>query len=150
MVYCLLPRKTRETCERVFTITKEKAEELGLDFSPECLMSDFELSIIRAVQLSFPTADAKGCYFHFFQSLIRKLQSLGLQAVYREDRELSSFVRRTAALAFVPARYVRFAWQAVKAEAPQLAGVAEFKCYFETEWLVDNSVSCRNVECVRQ
>ncbi len=54
---------------------------------------------------------------------------------------------------YVPVRYVCLTWQAVKAEAPQIAGVTDFKRYFETTWLagsyppslwnVHNSVSTR-------
>ena len=124
LAYCLLPDKSRDTYQRTFGLLKEKAEELSLDFSPVVVLSDFELAIIRAAELSFPTADIKGCYYRYCQCLNRKIQQIGFQVAYREDQNLNRFVRKTAALAFVlafvPRRYVRLAWQAVKAEAPQL------------------------------
>ena len=61
LVYCLLPNKTRETYERVFTVTKEKVEELLQTLEPTTLVSNFELSIIQAAKLSFPTTISKGC-----------------------------------------------------------------------------------------
>ena len=78
----------------------------------------------------------KGCYYHYCQCLNRKIQQIGLQVAYREDQNLNRFVRKTAALAFVPRRYVRLAWQAVKAEAPQLPRIQELTAYYETTWLV--------------
>ena len=45
-------------------------------------------------------------------------------------------MRKTAALAFVPRRYVQLAWQAVKAKAPQLPRIQEFMAYYEMTWLV--------------
>ncbi len=87
---------------------------------------------------AYPTAEIKGCYYHYCQCLNRKIQQIGLQAAYREDADLNRFVRRTAALAFVPPRYVRLAWQAVKLQAPTLPRVEEFVEYFEQTWLVGN------------
>ncbi len=43
-----------------------------------------------------------GCFFHFGQSIWRKLQELGLQNEYGENEELSTQARSFAALAFVP------------------------------------------------
>ena len=107
LVYCLLPSKSRETYGRVFTLLKTKSEELGIELKPKTMLSDFELSIIPAAQLAFPMAALRGCFFHFCQCLIRKVQCLGLQTNYRENPELKSFIRKTAALAFVPRQYVR-------------------------------------------
>ena len=33
---------------------------------PDMLMSDFELALIQATALNFPTASHKGCYYHFY------------------------------------------------------------------------------------
>ena len=105
LVYCLLPNKARDTYQRTLELLKKKAEELHLDLSPSVVLSDFELAIIQAAELSFPTADIKGCYYHYCQCLNRNVQNLGLQVAYREDHHLNSFIRKTAALAFVPWRY---------------------------------------------
>ncbi len=74
---------------------------------------------------------------HYCQCL-RKIQQIGLQVAYQEESSLNRFVSKTAALAFVPQRFVRIAWHAVKAEAPSLPRVQEFIAYFEETWLVGN------------
>ena len=90
---------------------EEKVEELHLDLRPSVVLSDFELSaIIRAPELSFPTTDIKRFYYHYGQCLNRKIQNLSFQVVYQDH--LNCFIRKTAALVFVPQRYVRLAWQA--------------------------------------
>ena len=58
----------------------------GIELKPKTILSDFELSIIQAAQLTFPMAALRGCYFHFCQCLIRKVQCLGLQTNKRENR----------------------------------------------------------------
>ena len=119
LVYCLLLSKSREIYGRVITLLKTKSEELGIELKPKTILSDFELSIIQVAQLAFPMAVLKGCYFHFCQCLIRKVQYLGLQRNYRENPKLKSFICKTTVLAFVPQQYICLAWQALKAEAPQ-------------------------------
>ena len=61
---------------------------------------------------------------------------MGLQVAYQENQQPNRFVRKTAALAFVPPRFVQLAWQ-VKFEAPELPRV-EFITYYEERWLVEN------------
>ena len=51
---------------------------------------------------------------------------------------LNRFVRKTAALVFVPRWFVRLVWQAVKHEAPSLPRVQEFITYHKETWLVGN------------
>ena len=101
-------------------------------------VTDFELATIQAIELAFPTTEVKGCFFHFAQALNRKISKLGLQAAYREDATFSRFVRQTVALAFVPLRFVRLAWQPIKMSAPNLPRVDKFISYFEAIWLVGN------------
>ena len=50
--------------------------------------------------------------------------------------KLSRFLRRTAALAFVPKRFVRLAWHGVKVSKPtHLPRIDEFVDYFESTWI---------------
>ena len=45
---------------------------------PRMVVCDFEIAIIKATQTELPTTRVKCCYFHYTQSLWRKVQSLGL------------------------------------------------------------------------
>ena len=54
----------------------------GHIFSPTMVISDFENSLLIAVQTELRNARVKGCYFHFCQSLWRKIQNLGLARHY--------------------------------------------------------------------
>ena len=77
--------------------SKKKSEDLA----PAEVLTDFELAIIQAVELTFPTTEVKGCFYHFAQALNRKIATLGLQCSYRQNPDVSKFVRKTVALAFV-------------------------------------------------
>ena len=136
LVYCLLPNKRQDTYERVFQILEEKVRlSLQHDLSPSSLLSDFEVAIIQAVHAVFPATSTKGCYF---QALHRKIQQLGLQVEYQQNNELRNFVRKVAALAFLPLRYVRLGWTGVKATVPALPRIDEFVDYIGSTWISGN------------
>ena len=92
LVYALLPNKSRATYVRAFELVKQKAHSLYVSHEPQIILSDFELAIKQAVELSFPTTDFRGCYYHFSQALMRKFQNIGLQVAYREDANVNRFL----------------------------------------------------------
>ena len=47
-------------------------------WSPEKVLTDFEMALINAFETKLPNIRTTGCYFHFCQSLWRKVQELGL------------------------------------------------------------------------
>ena len=61
-------------------------------------MSDFELPLVKSLELQFPSACIDGCYFHFTQCLWRKVQSLGLVEEYKEDGSISNLYKRVQPL----------------------------------------------------
>ena len=97
MVYCLLPGKSCAVYLRALEIIKQKSEDPGYTLAPAEVLIDFELTIIQAVELTFPTTEVKGCFFHFAQALNRKVATLGLQCAYRQNPDVSKFVRKTVA-----------------------------------------------------
>ena len=64
---------------------------------------DFEIAARNAITQHNPAVDITYCYFHFWQSLLRKLQSLWKKTRYGTvGAEYRKTVRMTAALAFLP------------------------------------------------
>ena len=132
LVYCLLPGKSHAVYLRALEIIKQKKSE---DLAPAEVLTDFELAIIQAVELTFPTTEVKGCFYHFAQALNKKIATLGLQCAYRQNPDVSKFVRKTVALAFVAQWFVCFAWHGIKMQVPKVEKMDEFVTYFEeTGW----------------
>ncbi len=102
---------------------KEEAMNHGLHISPEGIMTDFELALVQLLELEFPGAHIHGCYFHFAQSLWRKVQRLGLVEEYKEDAFVRRFVR------------VRVSWDGLKAEMPDDDKVKGYSEYFDQTWM---------------
>ena len=78
---------------------------------PCIIVCDFEIALWGAVQMEFPAAALSGCYFHWTQSLWRKVQDLGLAGQYRQNRQLRKLVRKAMALGFLPLALVRISFQ---------------------------------------
>ena len=51
---------------------------IKIDFDKIKIMTDFEISLRKAVRYSFPNSPLIGCYFHYLKSIIKKIKELGL------------------------------------------------------------------------
>ena len=51
---------------------------LPISWMPDRVVTDFEVAAMNAIRAELPAVRVNGCYFHFTQSLWRKIQELGL------------------------------------------------------------------------
>lgn len=112
-LYCLLPNKTGETYYRMISALKS----LLPTANPSKIIVDFEKAAMVAFERGFPGATITGCYFHLCQSVIRKVNEIGMKQDYQNNMELRTFIRCLAALAFVPTADVLEAYNSLVATA---------------------------------
>ena len=74
----------------------------NLQILPRRITVDFELGLLQAVELQFLTAKIQGCFYHYSQSIWRKVQKLGLQTTYQDDPTCKAFFSKMGALSFCP------------------------------------------------
>ena len=72
-VYGLLPNKEQATYTRFFEAIRNN---VGHNWYPVRMMSDFESSAIGAANYVFPNTIKSGCLFHFGEALYRRIQRL--------------------------------------------------------------------------
>lgn len=82
LVYALLPSKSQQHYERMLTLIKEAAERDATALNFPMALCDFEIAAINAIETVFPDVMVKGCYFHFTQSIIRKVKCYDFPYVY--------------------------------------------------------------------
>jgi hypothetical protein len=96
------------------------------------VLLDFERAAINAFSAAYPTAVVTGCYFHLCQSLIRKVNEVGLKVVYANDNAVREYIRCLPALAFVPVEDVIEAFEVLADTMPEAVDdVAEVTSFFE-------------------
>ena len=120
LVWSFLSDKSSYTYVTMFNVIKERCCSLGVAFSPSQILSDYESGFLKACQLVFPEAQKMGCYFHYTQSIYKRIQRLGLAYSYRFNEKLRLFVRRIFCLAYLPIGLVRINYTRLR-ESPKTA-----------------------------
>ncbi|RNA09464.1 hypothetical protein BpHYR1_042377, partial [Brachionus plicatilis] len=109
VIYAFLTRKT----QALYISFLRKIKEC-LEVFPKSINSDFELAFINACDKVFPGTPINGCYFHFKQSMWRKIQDVGLSEDYRADRKIRSTLLLLQCLAYLPEKDVVSAFDELK------------------------------------
>ena len=75
VVYAVMSRKTQALYTGVFA----KVQELVPEFTPTSAMADFEEAPAAAFQSVFGDVTISGCWFHFAQAVVKRVQKIGLK-----------------------------------------------------------------------
>lgn len=113
VIFALLPNKKKSTYIRLFNAILREIPE----WAPDTVNADFESAVMEAIKAVFPAAQFHGCFFHFSQSLWRKVQNLGLANDYSSSQEIRDCVRMCAALAFLKPTEVDQGWVIIHSDA---------------------------------
>lgn len=130
-LYCLLPNKTQETYQRLFT----EVGHLLPNAHPDIILTDFEMAAMTSFRNQFPAARLTGCYFHLAQSVIRKVGEIGMRPSYDSDDDIRGMVRCLPALAHVPVDEVVTCFQTLAAAMPTHENMDELLDYFERTYV---------------
>jgi hypothetical protein len=90
----------------LYTAAFEKIKGLVPDFNPTHGMADFEQAIKNSLEAVFDNIDVRGCHFHFGQSIIKKLKSVGLQSDYLNTPAIKKWGKKYVALCCLPATLI--------------------------------------------
>lgn len=85
----------------------------GLDsIKAECLVMDYEKTVLRAVLDNFRKSKIRGCAFHWSQAIYRKILKLGLENNYKDrNSDISEILWLVFHLHLVPRRQHRILLQ---------------------------------------
>jgi hypothetical protein len=130
-LYCLLKNKTRSTYDRLL------AEVLRLipSAAPAMILTDFEAAAMGAFRDKFTSSRVTGCYFHLAQSILRKVNDVGLKAEYETRDDIRIPVRCLAALSHIPADDIPEAFDLLAESMPQVDRMDEIITYFEHSYV---------------
>lgn len=130
-LYCLLRNKTKPTYEEMLRQIKLLIPRAD----PSVILVDFERAPMTAFRDAYPDARVTGCYFHLFQSVIRKVNELGMKTDYETDDHLRGCVRCLPALSHLPAEDVLDSFLLLCEEMPHHERMPELLSYFEHTYI---------------
>ena len=101
---CLMPDKTRDSYDRMFSLLYDYCSEHELDtqWIGSTFMTDFEVAMRSSIVMFFPAVNLMACFFHFCQRMVFYMKAAGLQTLNEKDHEFNSFMRRLNSLPLVP------------------------------------------------
>lgn len=130
-VYILVKNKTRATYDRILN----ELLRLIPTAAPQRILTDFEVAAMGAFGQRFPLAQVSGCYFHLTQSVLRKVNEVGLKVDYETRDDVRGTIRCLAALSHVPPDDVAAAFDLLSDEMPQVEHLDEVYTYFKHTYI---------------
>lgn len=131
-LYCLLPAKSRAIYDRLLAIVKELIPQAA----PHTILLDFEIAAMNAFRDAYPHAEISGCYFHLSQSVLRKVNEVGLKGDYEADDTIRGFIRCLVAISHIPVDDVEGLFDdLVEHDMPQTEKVEDVVTYFERTYI---------------
>uniref|UniRef100_H3ADF3 MULE transposase domain-containing protein n=1 Tax=Latimeria chalumnae TaxID=7897 RepID=H3ADF3_LATCH len=103
--------------------------------SPKQILIDFESAAMSAFRKAFPDATLRGCYFHSCQSVICKVQEIGMKESYKRDPDFSKAVLCLPALSHVPDEDIQEAFEIRCENMPEHEHMDELLSYFEHTYI---------------
>lgn len=132
LVFALLPGKSAEVYEEMFSKLKEANPELN----PESVMLDMEQAVVKALTTVFPNVLIRFCNFHLNQALYRKVVAFNFKTRYDTDTEFSQKIKLLGALAFLKPCDVVATFNRIAEEVFEAEEMEEFIFSFESEFII--------------
>ena len=108
-VYMFMTKRTQAMYSALLaSLVKTAADRFNIVLQPTNISTDFEKAAINALEEVFTTAVVTGCHFHLGQSVIRKVNELGLKNTYQRDKDFALKARMLYGLAYLPVQPEKF------------------------------------------
>ena len=101
VVWGWLPNKEEISYKVFFLLIKRKMEELGMTLNLDSVLCDFELNILKSIDVMLK-CPIHGCFFHLKNCFQRRVDRSGFKVDYENNEHFKNFINQTSALAHLP------------------------------------------------
>jgi len=120
-----------------------KCDQLGHSADPTTVVCDFEQAAINAATAKLGQhVKVHGSFYHLTQSTWRKVQELGLTAMYRENQEFKHYCGMLDGLAFLPLQDVAAGMAFLRSSMPtvdRVETILDLVSYFDSTYVTGPS-----------
>lgn len=101
------------------------------------VLTDFESSLMIAVNTVFKDTTIKGCWFHYCQAIKKKLFSFGLKSQYTSDWDFRFWIKRFLVLPLMPLEKIQQSMEIIFDKIPLVSDNKQIKFlhYYIKQWL---------------
>ncbi|CAF4336433.1 unnamed protein product [Rotaria sp. Silwood2] len=100
---------------------------------PRSISIDYEKAVENIVKRKMPACAISGCFFHLKKALWKKIQSLGLQQKFVDNREIRHNLKDFACLSLIPETFVVEEFERIQEESSD--EINDFIDYFEDNYV---------------
>ena len=104
----------------------------------EEVITDFETAVWSALRASLPNATIHGCWFHWAQSVYRKVKELGLHYAYVNQERVRAYIQELMALPHLPANHIEPAFRELVRRCPPTQAndrLHQLVSYIDKTWI---------------
>ncbi|XP_056021999.1 uncharacterized protein LOC130054920 [Ostrea edulis] len=130
---------TRRQTSDYITVLREVINILPRRAVVQTVVADFEKATWSAVRTTIPGVSLFGCNFHWSQAVWRKVQEVGLQTLYTDDRHVYTKVRNILPLPFLPVDIVQEDFTSIKQDVESNPALTSLVAYVERNWVESNT-----------
>lgn len=109
--YVLLKNKRESSYEKLFRYISE-----NLKIIPKVIIADFEIAIYNSAMKVFMNVDYYFCFFHYAQSIYRRLSTLGFSSQYKTEPSFSKTIKKLFVLPFFSLDRIKAAYESIESE----------------------------------
>lgn len=103
LVQVLMSQRTIGHYRQIFQRVKQAVRRTSHhNWRPQRVICDFELALHTSIETELPHARLSGCYFHYTQSIWRRVQELRLAVPYLQDHHLTRVIKKILAIGYLP------------------------------------------------
>jgi len=143
-----MTRKSQDAYRAVFN----KVHNLVSDFKPVSAMADYEDASVAALREVFGEVNVSGCWFHFGQAIIKRVNKIGLKDAYTNEPDVTKVVQSLLGLPLLPASEIVLGWQdvtsSIDGDGQFARQLRQLVAYVKKQWLDRQSVGPERL-CVR-
>ncbi|CAF0810125.1 unnamed protein product [Didymodactylos carnosus] len=142
VVWCLTSCRTQSVYDAIWKKLQKIAKHMQMPWKVTKCMMDFERAVMNSFHEAFPNIDVKCCWYHFVQSLWRKIQKLGLTTLYETDPMVNTWLKQFMALPLISKGLINDGFRLLKDTMPSNDNTYhKFIKYFEKEYMKRTSMA---------